>query len=221
MKTTKVTSNNFCSLVLVILFFGATICAAQVNPDSDNPYGAMDMIPDVGQMQQDQARLQILEPLSTEQLIAWFPEELNGLERTSVGAGKNAQPGVTMVQAIYRTPGQTEFLTTATGGDILNPNYKTVMVGVMDGAGRIGAGLVSATAMMTRMNFEQDDEKKHQKVVEVNGIKAQETYHKQKDRTEVQFVYDGRFGISVEANKFNSEETWNHIANLGLENLPK
>jgi len=64
------------------------------------------------------------------------------------------------------------------------------------------------------------------KTVIVNGIKAMQTYYKQRNeydipKTEVQFVYKDRFGVIINAKNMNLEETWKTIMLLDLKNLTK
>lgn len=165
------------------------------------------------------AKLQNLQPLTEDQLKSWFPESINGLVRQEFVAGEGAMPNVTSITATYITPNEPEF-SVQNGEELLNPNYKTLTIGVLDGAGPTGSGLMMSMGMMAEMNFEMEDDRKVQKVVEFQNIKAQQTFHKKTIKTELQFVHGERFGISVSGSKMMPEETWTSINPLGLDNLP-
>ncbi len=156
-------------------------------------------------------------PLTNEKLKMWLPENLSGMERISIKTPES--PGVSSIEAIYNTTDEPEFLTTASGGDALNKKNKSISLGIIDGAGPTGSGIVSALVMMNSMPFETEDASKHQKVSTVNGITGQETYRKKVNSTEVQFVYKGRFAVTVKSTHLNPDETWKIIPLLDLEAL--
>ncbi|MGI9550188.1 MAG: hypothetical protein ACR2MT_03225 [Aurantibacter sp.] len=223
MKTRKVCNlkKNHFTMALVMFLSISISSFGQVDDGAQIASGnAMMMVPDVQKMQETMAKLQDLEPLTNDQLKSWFPESINGLVRQEFEAEEGSMPNVASISAAYVTPDEPEFLSGPNGEDVLNPKRKTLVVGVTDGAGPTGSGVIMSMGMMSDMNFEMEDDRKQQKVGEVEGIKAQQTFHKKTVKTELQFVHGGRFGISIAGANMEPQETWGHVKALDLDNLP-
>ena len=203
--------------VLAIIFLTGLNMAAQT-PDQIDPNVA-GMIPDVQKMQETMAKLKELEPLTNDQLKSWFPQSIGGLELINIEENNSSMPNVTSLMAGYATRGEEEFVPGNGGADLINKNFQAFRVEVMDGAGPTGSAVVASMGMMTGMNFAVEDDKKQQETIERNGIKAQQTYHKKTNTTEVQFLHGGRFSIGIKGRNMDSEETWNHIRALKLSDL--
>ena len=69
------------------------------------------------------------------------------------------------------------------------------------------------------MEMEMEDERKHQKTVDVDGIRAQQTYYKKNHRTKLIFVHEKRFMVSVETSDTDPDETWSLVDKLDLDSL--
>lgn len=174
--------NNSKFSIAVISFLIGLQAAAQT-PDQIDP-NAAGMIENVQHMQKDMARLKGLKPLTSQQLKEWLPETLGELERITFSVG-NGNTGILALMGSYNTTDVPEFLD---GNDEVNTKNKTLVIEVMDGAGS-GAEMFSAMVMMSNMNFESEDDRKQVKHVNVNGIRAQQTYHKQSNKTGLNFTH--------------------------------
>ena len=163
-------------------------------------------------------RLKALEPLAKEQLLQLLPETLGKLNRIKYSAGNESGMGVITLHGTYNTVGEQEFVSTDNGGEQLNPNNKSFSIEIMDGAGP-GAPIFSSMVMMTSMNFVAEDEHKHVKLVNVNGISGRQTYEKKSNKTALHFIYNDRFSISVTGAHMDPEETWAHFEKFDLEGL--
>ena len=64
-----------------------------------------------------------------------------------------------------------------------------------------------------------EDEFKHQQTVEVNGVKAQQTYKKKTNDTQLMFAYEERFFVTVNGSDMLPDETWGMVEKLKLEEL--
>lgn len=201
-----------------------TICITsfgQVNEGSQNVSGnQMMMVPDVQKMQETMAKLKDLEPLTSDQLKSWFPESVDGLVRQNLEVVEGSMPNVVSISATYITPDEPEYFLGANGEESRNPNYKSLIIGVTDGAGPTGSAWIMTMVMMTDMNFEMDDDQKQQQVIEVENVQAQQTFNKKTIRTELQFVFGERFGIGITGRKMNPDETKAHVESLDFETLP-
>ena len=70
---------------------------------------------------------------------------------------------------------------------------KKFTVTVIDGAGPTGSMMAAGYSMFGKMEMETEDEHKHQKTVNVDGITAQQTYKKKTNDTQLLFAFQERF----------------------------
>jgi len=203
-------------IVAISLLIGLHVLAQ--TPDQIDPLNAAAMMENVQNMQKDMARLKALKPMTNEQLKAWLPEALGELKRVRFSVGDSGT-GMVAITGRYNATDEPEYLNTDDMRDVVNTKNKTLVLEVMDGAGS-GADMFSSMVMLNSMNFESEDEYKQVKRVNVNGISAQQTYHKQSDKTELQFFHKDRFGITVTATFMDPEETWAYMEIFDLEDLP-
>lgn len=142
-------------------------------------------------------------PLTNEELKKWLPESIEDLERTGFKVGAAGYANVSSIEGTYKS-------------DDKDQQFK---VTVIDGAGPAGSMMIAGLGMAAKMDMEQEDENKHIKSVEVDGIPAQQTYHKKRNETGLQFVVEKRFGVMINGVKMNPDETWAMIQKLELEEL--
>lgn len=206
--------NSKFSIVVISLLIGLSALAQTPDLIDLNASGMME---NVQNMQKDMARLKTLEPLTNEQLKEWLPESLGELEKINFSV-EDGNRGIVRLMGRYNATDEPEFLDTNDGSDVFNTKNKTFVIEVMDGAGS-GAETFSTMAMMFNMNFQSDDERKHVKRVIVNGINARQTYHKQKNKTELHFIHKDRFVINATSTYMDPEETWGYLSKFDFEDL--
>ncbi len=141
--------------------------------------------------------------LTNEQLKAWLPESLGDFDRTGFKVGQAGAYQVNSVEGTYKNKAS-------------NQKFN---VSIIDGAGPTGSMLAAGYGMFGNMEMEVEDEYKHQKTITVNGIKAQQTYKKKANNTELMFAYQERFLVTVKATDLTVDETWGMIQKLNLNNL--
>lgn len=166
------------------------------------------------QAKEDIEKLKDAEPLTNEELKQWLPETLNGWKRTSFGVGKTGYMNVASIEAAFTKAIQQE----NDSGESETVKQK-FSVSIIDGAGPTGSVMIAGLGMAGKMDIEEENEYRHSKGVEVNGIKARQTFHKKRSETALQFVYKKRFGIIINGVKMNPEETWTMLEELDLEDL--
>jgi len=142
-------------------------------------------------------------PLTNEQLKEWLPKSLGDLDRTGFKVGQAGMYQVNSVEGTYKiTDGKQKF---------------NVMI--IDGAGPTGSVMAAGYGMFGNMEMETEDEYKHQQTVTVDGIKAQQTYKKKVNNTQLMFAYKERFLITINATDMDTKETWKMTQKLDLEEL--
>ena len=142
-------------------------------------------------------------PLTNKQLKSWLPESLNGFERTGFKIGQAGMYQVNSVEGTFKKEEEKQ-------------KFNVV---VIDGAGPTGSVMASGYGMLGNIEMEVEDENKHQQTVTVNGIKAQQTYKKKQNNTQLMFAYKERFLVTIKATKMNVEETWQMTNTLNLAAL--
>jgi len=131
------------------------------------------------------------------------PESLNGFERTGFKIGQAGMYQVNSVEGTFKKEEEKQ-------------KFNVV---VIDGAGPTGSVMASGYGILGNIEMEVEDENKHQQTVTVNGIKAQQTYKKKQNNTQLMFAYKERFLVTIKATKMNVEETWQMTNTLNLAAL--
>lgn len=163
-------------------------------------------------------------PLTNDQLKAWLPKELEGMTRTSFKTGSGAFAGISTLEGKFDTPGTPTQIKDASGKRIANPDKKTFSLILYDGAGPSGGMMISSIQMVTKMDIEEETEYKHKKTVIVNGIRAIQTLNKPRGpsypvKIALQFVYNKRFGFTLNSTNMTEEETWEVFEKLDVDKL--
>lgn len=149
-------------------------------------------------------------PLTNEELKGWLPEDIDDLQRTGFKVGAAGYANVASIEGTYKLK--------AEDGE-LGEEDGQLKVTVIDGAGPSGSMMIAGMGMAAKMDMEQEDEHKHIKSVSVDGITAQQTFHKRRNETALQFVIEKRFGVMVNGINMDPEETWALVGRLKLETL--
>ncbi len=149
------------------------------------------------------AKLNDAVPLTNDQLKAWLPESLEGMERTGFKVGQAGMYQVNSVEGTYKTPEE----------------KKKFSIMVIDGAGPTGSMMSASYGLLGNFEMETEDEYKHQQTVEVDGVKAQQTYKKKSNDTQLIFAYQERFLVTVNTTDMDVDETWQLTEKLNLEDL--
>lgn len=142
-------------------------------------------------------------PLTNDELKAWLPESLDGMERTGFKIGQAGMYQVNSVEGTYKA----------------SEDKKKFNVMVIDGAGPTGSMMSAGYGLLGNFEMETEDEYKHQQTVEVDDVKAQQTYKKKSNDTQLIFAYQERFLVTVNATDMDVEETWQLTEKLNLEDL--
>lgn len=171
------------------------------------------VVKNANKAKEDILKLKDAEPLTNEQLKAWLPEEINGMERTGFKAGQAGYANISSIEGTFDTKDEEQYIKNEDGERVYNPAKKTLKISVMDGAGPTGSMMIAGINMLTRMDMEEQDEHTHKKTVTRDGIKAYQVTEKPRHntaagKTRVEFVYKDRLGIRVYGTNMDLEETW-------------
>lgn len=201
MKTTI----KFLTVVLVSTTLGACMGEAKekLKTAKKGVSNATTFVKETQKVEKRIEKLKDATPLTNEQLKTWLPESLGALERTGFKVGQAGMYQVNSVEGTYKT----------------SEDKKKFSVMIIDGAGPTGSMMSASYGLLGNFEMETEDELKHQQTVEVNGVKAQQTYKKKSNDTQLMFAYQERFLVTVNSTNMNAEETWQLTKKLNLEDL--
>lgn len=160
----------------------------------------------VEEVQKVEGRIEKLKeatPLTNQQLKEWLPPNIGALKRTGFKIG---QAGMYQVNSVEGTYKETE-------------SNQKFNVTVIDGAGPTGSMMSASYGLLGNFEMETEDEYKHQQTVTVDGIKAQQTYKKKNNNTQLIFAYQERFLVNISSTDMNVDETWAMTNMLDLDKL--
>jgi len=196
---------KYISLVLLFAVLGS--CMGEVKEKLKNAKQGVSNVTTIAEKakeaKEDIEKLKNATPLTNEELKEWLAESIGNFERTGFKVGAAGYANVASIEGTFE----------------LDAQDKKFMVSVIDGAGPAGSMIIAGLGMATKMDMEQEDENKHVKAVTVGDIRAQQTFHKKRNETALQFVVDNRFGVMINGVKMNPDETWKMVEKLNLNSL--
>ena len=195
------------NLAFAIISLLSSSCLEEVKEKfseaKDGVSNATTIIEEAQNVEERMEKLKNETALTNDQLKDWLPKEIGGLERSGFKVGQGGFAGVNSVEGTFK----------ATEGT------KKLKIAVVDGAGPTGGVMAAGYGMFGNLEMETEDEHKHQQTVTVDGMKAQQTYFKKKNNTQLLFMYGERFLVTMNSTDMNVEETWEMVEKLDLEEL--
>ncbi len=182
------------------------------------------LVKNANDLKENIEKLQKATPLTNEQLKAWLPKELHGMQRKSFKVGAGMYANIASIEGKFDTPDEPTHINDDEGYRMANPDKKSFSVILYDGAGPTGGMMISGLGMAAKMDFEEESEYEHKKTMSYKGIKAVQILKKPRTpssavKVQLQFVYEGRFGIMANSTNMTPEETWEIIEMLGLDKI--
>ena len=194
-------------VVLVVVLMVFECCVGEVKEKlSKATEGVSNVSAFVKEARKVEGRIEKLKdatPLTNEQLKDWLPPNLGDLERTGFKVGQAGMYQVNSVEGTFK----------------MLDSKKKLTIMIIDGAGPTGSMMASGYGLLGNFEMETEDEYQHQQTVEVNDIRAQQTYKKKSNDTQLIFAFAERFLVTVNANDMLPDETWDMVDNLELEQL--
>jgi hypothetical protein len=169
----------------------------------ENVSNTQKIIKETTRMQDDIKELSETTPLTNDEMRAWLPDEVDGMNRTAFKMGGMGMMNIASVEATYTS----------------EDKEKSFKIEVIDGAGEMGAMATTGMRMALSMDFEEETESKTKKTVTRNGVKAIEEYDKRRNRSIVQVLHEGRLYVQATGNNMQVDEVWDLIEKMKLNNL--
>jgi hypothetical protein len=175
----------------------------KANEARENISNTQKVIKETTKMQDDIKELSETTPLTNDEMRAWLPDEVAGMNRTSFKMGGMGMMNIASVEATYTS----------------EDKEKSFKIEVIDGAGEMGAMATTGMRMALSMDFEEETETKTKKSVTRNGVKAIEEYDKRRNRSIVQVLHEGRLYVQATGNNMEIDEVWSSIEKMKLDKL--
>lgn len=199
--------NKTTNLIMALLALILTSCLGEAkekfNKAKEGVSNATTIVKEAQKVEGRMEKLKNETALTNNQLKAWLPKEINDLKRTGFKVGQGGFAGVNSVEGTYKA----------------SEGKKTFNVAIVDGAGPTGGVMAAGYGVLGNLEMETEDEYKHQQTVTVDGIKAQQTYFKKTNKTQLLFMYGERFLVTINATEMDMVETWEMVEKLDLKEL--
>jgi len=155
-------------------------------------------------MEELQAKLKSEKPLTSEELKAFLPENLDGLKRTSYSAGSLYGAGVISGNAAYTLDDQ-----------------KSIEINIIDGAGESGAAVVSLAQMGFMMDSENITDTEVEKTGEFEGRRAKTRDTKEEEgstekSSEISYLEKDRYLITLKGEGYSLDELKGFVSKLNV-----
>lgn len=138
------------------------------------------------EMQKKMEELKKLTPLSTDQLKATLPAEVNGWARTNFNA--NAMAGYAYAEGEYKKDDTTD-----------------VKIAIYDCAGETGSAMYGLN-YWTKMSFQQESSNGYTKTIDFNGAKAVETWDSNMNQSQLTYVVNDRLLVTITGHNVKADD---------------
>ncbi|MGZ8538150.1 MAG: hypothetical protein ACXWV9_07790 [Flavisolibacter sp.] len=149
------------------------------------------------EMNKKMEALKKLTPLTTDQLKALLPQEINGINQTEYNT--SAAMGYALAQGEYKKDDTTE-----------------IELQVYDCAGEAGSAWYSMT-YWSAMNFQQENSREYTKTIDFNGGKAIEQYNKENHESTLTYNANERLLVVLKGRNVTPDELKSIAAKLNLK----
>ncbi|MDT0555200.1 hypothetical protein [Patiriisocius hiemis] len=189
----------FLTILFLFLFFG---CNTKTKKEKETIKEVTEMVKEKPKTKDFRERLEATSPASEKQLQSILPTTLGGLKRIEFTKSRISQNDIASAGAIY------------TDG-----TNKKIEVSIVDGASKDGLLAINTHYMAQTLELNSVKSSGHEKTYEKNGLKVLETYVKKDEFYRVSFLYDMRFGVTLETHKVPREALEQIIEQLNLNKL--
>lgn len=142
--------------------------------------------------------------LTNEALQDWFPNQLMSLQKTTTSIAPMSTHGINGAIANYD-----------------GNNKEKIKITLYDCSGEKGVLLLSQYSFYKNMTVDNENDYKIEKSFNKRGMEGIEAYDKNRQYSDISFLYNDRFGVNIKAYNMNRESVWESINNLKFDELLK
>lgn len=200
---------SFILILLIASFFACNkedATFSKIKETVNKAKNASTVIYNVEEAQKEVQKLVDQDPITKETIKAWMPDQIKDLKRTSYSLGNNGFVNFSTINLQYKSP---------------NNIQKQFKVEIIDGAGG-GAPAIYMYKMFENMSLDKETENSYEKIYKRESVTIKESYTTTPHsgaRLKMEFLYNNRFAVNVNANNITADEMWAYVQAMNFQNL--
>lgn len=143
-------------------------------------------------------------PVTREKLKNWLPSQIGEYRINKTVIGYKESVEMSAIKGTYR--------------HLTNP-AKQVIMEILDGAGPVASVLLSGSIQKLNLDFEELNDDGYSRIYKRNGQRVWEVENKKEEISELEFIHNGRFLISLKGHHLQNEELWSFADYLDFKTL--
>ncbi|SMD44228.1 hypothetical protein SAMN00777080_2848 [Aquiflexum balticum DSM 16537] len=143
-------------------------------------------------------------PITREQLKNWIPKQIGEYKITKTVIGYKESVDMSAIKGTYSHQS--------------DPSKQVVME-VLDGAGPVAAVLLSGSIQKLNLDFEELKADGYSRIYNKNGHRVWEVENTREEISELEFIHEGRFLVSLKGQHLRNEELWTFADYLDFKAL--
>lgn len=140
--------------------------------------------------------LEVLIPLSNDQLKNWIPEKVGNMEQRKLIVGHKQGMEMSGAIATYQEKGK---------------EGKQISLEVLDGAGATGAVMLKSIDQKLNVDYQEEMASGYSRIYEQDGIRVWEKFNSDEHLTEIEFVIKERYHFIFKGHGIKMEELWDFV----------
>jgi hypothetical protein len=137
--------------------------------------------------------LEVLIPMSNEQLKKWIPKKVGEMEQRKILVGHKQGMKMSGAIATYQEKGQ---------------DSRQISMEVLDGAGATGAVMLMSISQKLALDYEEQMDTGYSRIYERDGVRVWEKLNSIDQFVEIEYVTEGRFHFIFKGHQILMEELW-------------
>ncbi|RPA67115.1 hypothetical protein EF405_16740 [Cyclobacteriaceae bacterium YHN15] len=143
-------------------------------------------------------------PITREQLKNWIPDQIGEYKIIKTVIGYKESADMSAIKGTY---------------SLLSDPSKQVVMEILDGAGPVASVLLSGSNQKLNLDFEELKDEGYSKIYKRNGHRVWEVENIREQTSELEFIHEGRFLVSLKGQNLRNEELWSFAEYLDFKTL--
>lgn len=143
-------------------------------------------------------------PITREQLKNWIPNQIGEYKIIKTVIGYKESVDMSAIKGTYSHQSDLS---------------KQVVMEILDGAGPVASVLLSGSIQKLNLDFEELKNEGYSKIYKRNGHRVWEVENIREQTSELEFIHEGRFLVSLKGQNLRNEELWSFAEYLDFKTL--
>jgi hypothetical protein len=143
-------------------------------------------------------------PITREKLKNWIPNQIGDYKIIKTVIGYKESVDMSAIKGTYSHRS--------------DPSKQVVME-VLDGAGPVASVLLSGSIQKLNLDFEELKADGYSRIYNKNGHRVWEVENTREEISELEFIHEGRFLVSLKGQRLRNEELWTFADYLDFKTL--